>query len=139
MTSGPSETSRALYIDTSALAKMAWIEAETQALRTRIQGVPLVTSTLAEVELPRAAKRVGPDAVAAAETVLTVVGLIPMGTNILRRAARLEPAETRSLDAIHLATALNLWDADKISAMVAYDARLLQAAKLNGLPSESPS
>ena len=55
---------------------------------------------------------------------------------VLRDAAGLEPRPLRSLDAIHLATALSLGDLD---AMVTYDGRLATAAAEAGLEVASPA
>jgi predicted nucleic acid-binding protein len=62
--------------------------------------------------------------------------LVSISDEILVAAAHLEPPTLRSLDAIHLATALRLGDA--LAAFVSYDERLLAAAAQLGLPTASP-
>ncbi len=54
------------------------------------------------------------------------IGLIPLGTRILDDAARLKPVSLRSLDAIHLATALSV--SNELAGIVTYDSRLAEAA-----------
>jgi phosphatidylglycerophosphate synthase len=68
-----------------------------------------VTSELAETELRRVALRAGGEsAIPLAERLLAKVTTIPITVTILRRAGALTPSDLRSLDAIHLATALSL-------------------------------
>ena len=59
-----------------------------------------------------------------------------MDDGILRGAGALAPASLRSLDAIHLATAISL--GEDLTAVVAYDDRLIAAARRNGLSVRSP-
>jgi len=68
---------------------------------------------------------------------VVVVKLIP---GMLERAAELEPRTLRSLDAIHLATALHLVveRAVEISHFVVYDRRLLITARGAGFAVASP-
>jgi predicted nucleic acid-binding protein len=55
---------------------------------------------------------------------------------VLAVAAVLTPPSLRSLDAIHLATALRL--GDDLGVFLAYDERLLRAAAAHGLPVAGP-
>ena len=50
---------------------------------------------------------------------------------VLDGAAAIDPAELRSLDAVHLATALGI--GERLDGVVTYDARLREAADLAGL------
>jgi predicted nucleic acid-binding protein len=52
------------------------------------------------------------------------------------RAARLGPDGLRSLDALHLACALEL--GDELEGIVTYDDRLAEAAKSNGIEVIAP-
>ena len=126
------------YLDTSALVKLVIEEAETSALFDWLgaQERPVVTSDLARTELLRAVRRGAPAQAAAARTVLRALGTVAVSTDICERAALVDPTGVRSLDAIHLATALAL--GDDLETFVCYDARLLEAATLNGLPTASP-
>ena len=51
-------------------------------------------------------------------------------------AGRLDPTTLRSLDALHLAAALDL--GDDLDGLVTYDDRLAEAAALNGVPVTTP-
>lgn len=64
------------------------------------------------------------------------LSLLPIDEQVLHHAAALPPASLRSLDAIHLATALSL--GDDLGVLIAYDARLLTAARAGGLPVATP-
>jgi uncharacterized protein len=92
-----------------------------------------VASELVLTECRRAILRAGgsADLLAFATTVLERIDLIPISTTVLRRAADLQPASLRTLDAIHLATALEI---GPIDGFVTYDRRLTDAARQQGLP-----
>jgi uncharacterized protein len=66
-----------------------------------------------------------------AQASLTDVALVPMDDAVLAIARRLDPSELRSLDAIHLATALSI--RDELGALFSYDDRLTAAAAAAGL------
>ncbi len=108
---------------------------------------------LARVEVIRAVRRAvdrsgGPSAadkpkrreiremlVRRAEAVLARLGLVAMDRSVLDLAARVDPPRLRSLDAIHLATALSLED---LGALVTYDPRLAEAAVNLGVTALAP-
>jgi len=94
------------------------------------------TSRLALVEVPRAARIANPSDQLEREVqrLLMACMLVDVSDLVLRKAAGLASREVRSLDAVHLATALYI-DADEL---VAYDGRLLAAAKENGLEVVAP-
>ena len=93
------------YADTSALVKLAVVEAESAAMRAwMLTGtVALASSDLARTELLRAVRRGAPGAVGAARDVLSRLLLITASAEIFDQATRLVPVELRSLDAVHLA------------------------------------
>ena len=74
---------------------------------------------------------------ARADDVLSSVGLIELDSGVVELATRVAPLELRSLDAIHLASALSV--ADTLEAFIAYDQRLVTAATNAGLQTLSPS
>jgi predicted nucleic acid-binding protein len=118
-----------LYVDSSAIVKLVVREAESDALREFLQSAQLVTSEVALTEVPRAA-HLHTDAVAAldhAETVLRRFDLVELDEELHRAAARRAPRELRTLDAIHLVSALRL--GDSLHAIVAYDRRFIKAAR----------
>ncbi|MEZ5121744.1 MAG: type II toxin-antitoxin system VapC family toxin [Solirubrobacterales bacterium] len=125
------------YLDTSAFIKLVRSEPESRALRADIAGGALVSSSLLIVEGRRAAARYGPGAVERARIAVTAVTLLPMDDPILELAAALEPAELRSLDALHLATALSL--GEDLGRFYCYDARLVAAAEAHGLDARQPA
>jgi predicted nucleic acid-binding protein len=128
-----------VYLDTSALTKLVRIEAETEGLRRWLEqgtATHLVSSEIATVELVRAARRSGESAVPVARQVLAGLSLVSLTSEMLQRAAQLEPPELRSLDAIHLATALEL--GSELATLVAYDRRMLAAADALGLSVAAP-
>jgi len=125
------------YLDSSALVKLVVREAETVPLRAFLQGHPFrVSSRIAQVEVIRAVARARPAAVPTAHSLLRRVGLIEMDASVLRAAARLEPADLRTLDAIHVASALSL--AGELDVLIAYDVRLEAAATRAGIGVVSP-
>jgi len=127
------------YLDSSALVKLIAQEPETPALVSLLEPRPeVVSSALARVEVLRAVARArgGKRALERAREVLSRVVLVAMDDPILEAAATLDPVEMRSLDAIHLATALAL--GAETEAIVSYDARLNAAAVAIGLPVLTP-
>ncbi len=127
------------YLDTSALAKLVVAEAESDALQAWIVETQTdwVSSDLARTELLRAVRRVAPDRVVRAREVLESVTLLEVTTQIFEEAARIDPPLQRSLDAIHLAVALDL--GDDLDALVTYDDRLAAAAAANGVITAAPA
>lgn len=95
-----------------------------------------VSSTLLAVESIRACGRYGGERAADAREWLLGVALLPLDDAVMDRATALGPAPLRSLDALHLATALTI--RDDIGAFVAYDDRLAAAAADHGLPVVQP-
>ncbi|HLZ37098.1 MAG TPA: type II toxin-antitoxin system VapC family toxin [Mycobacteriales bacterium] len=125
------------YADSSALVKLAVAEPESASLRAALSGyAAVVSSELAIVEVTRAAVRsAGDDGAVRAAMVLDTVDLLRLDRPVLDRAARLPPTELRSLDALHIASALEL----RVEVdVVAYDERLLAAARVAGLRTVSP-
>ena len=127
-----------IYLDSSALVKLAVAEPESRALRRSLQRQrPRVTSALARTEVARAMMPFGFDAVARGEAVLRRVEIVRINDRILRLAGSLEPSELRSLDAIHLATA-QLIGSD-LKWIVTYDERMAEAAQALGLSVRAPA
>lgn len=119
-----------VYLDSSALVKLVVAEPESMALMEQLRAWPQrVSSTLALAELPRALRRAGFGIAARrrAREVLGRVALVDIDRRILLTAAALEPRALRTLDAIHLATALTV--REDLGAVVTYDRRLRAAAE----------
>ncbi|NHN45784.1 type II toxin-antitoxin system VapC family toxin [Chryseoglobus frigidaquae] len=125
-----------MYLDTSAAVKLLIDEKESFALRAYLSDHDWASSALVRTELVRALLRVDPSVVPRALDLLAQGNLLVIDTPVLDTAARLSPPSLRSLDAIHLASALEL--RDELTAFVAYDDRLLAAASALGMPVASP-
>jgi predicted nucleic acid-binding protein len=77
-----------------------------------------------------------PDREAAVRKLLRDVELIELGAELRHGAATMPDPHLRSLDAIHLATALSL--GDHCGTVFTYDDRLIAAAQAHGLPFTVP-
>jgi len=128
----------AVYLDSSAFIKVVVEEAESAALRELLaaDGGRRVSSALLRAEALRAVRHLGPEALAAVREGLRRVDLIAIDDRILDAAGILEPRVLRTLDAIHLATALAV--GDDMDVVVTYDERMVVAARLLGLTTTSP-
>jgi predicted nucleic acid-binding protein len=125
-----------LYLDSSAIVKLVVPERGSDALVVEIETDPDVASSeIALTEVVRAIGRAG-GPVRRAEEVVRSIALVPLDRTILAEAASMRPWTLRSLDALHLASALSLQP--DVSAFVSYDARLSKAARDAGLSVSSP-
>jgi predicted nucleic acid-binding protein len=118
-----------VYLDSSAIVKLVTAEPESSALFEFLQSYgDRISSVLARVEVHRAIRRAQGTAAERrrADVVLGRIALLRIDDPILAVAARLAPTDLRSLDAIHLATALST--AGGVAGMVTYDDRLARAA-----------
>jgi len=128
---------RAIYLDSSAIVKLAVAEKESTALRRYLRRrAPLVVSALARTEVARALLPLGPIAVQRGHEVLSRLELTRVSDRILLEAGSLLPADLRSLDAIHLATMRQL--GVSVRRLVTYDGRMSAAASALGISSVSP-
>ena len=127
----------AAYVESSALAKLVFDEDGSGALSEAIRAHdPVVSSDLTTVEVARAARRARGDVgLAQARAAMLRVSTMAINRTVVDLAATLEPLAPRSLDAIHVATALVLQE-DVV--FYSYDARTLDAAQSAGLMTASP-
>jgi len=128
-----------IYLDSSALLKLLVEEPESAAFASWIskrQTTPSVSSELVKLEVVRAARRLDARVVPGARAIVSQLDLIPLSGSVIEEAAEVGGPMLRSLDAIHLASALSI-RAD-LTAFVAYDRRLVEAAETAGLPVDSP-
>jgi hypothetical protein len=131
------------YADASALVKLVRDEAESDALRAYLEGADLVSSELVLAEIPRAVRRAvaqNPELPLAlllerAGELVDVLALRPLDRALLAGAGALAEPALRALDAIHVASAVDL---DPIEAFVTYDERQAAAARLAGLRTMAP-
>ncbi len=130
----------AAYLDASALVKLMRPEPETEALIQALAQWPVrIASEVVGVELACTARRLGGgELIDRAEAISEGLHLIPFSADIRERAAAtaFDPP-LRALDAIHLATALQL--GEDLDAFVVYDDRLRRAAGSQGLVVRTPS
>lgn len=121
------------YLDTSAYVKLPLRELGHEDLRYELsRWSGFVSSMLLGVEAIRACVRYGTGYAADARAWLGDVALVPIDDEVMDRAATLGPSGLRTLDALHLATALTI--RDEIGAFFTYDQRLAEAAADHGLP-----
>jgi len=131
------------YADASALVKLVREEVESGALRAYFEDANLVSSELVLAEIPRAVRRaVAQDPALPLDLLLErtgelvdVLALRPLDRALLAGAGALAEPALRALDAIHVASAVDL---DPIEAFVTYDERQAAAARLAGLRTMAP-
>jgi hypothetical protein len=128
-----------IYLDSAAVVKLVHAEPDSQTLRAWLAeraGVDWVSSVLLEVESFRALARYSPGSVGRLPPVLDLIELVELDPGIRGLAQTISPATVRSLDAIHLATALRL--GGQLTSFVTYDKRLADAAAIAGLTVDMP-
>jgi predicted nucleic acid-binding protein len=125
------------YADASALVKLVVAEPESQAVYRWFTEAPRVaTSRVGVVETIRASSR-RPFDPEHRDAVLRDVEVIDLSPGIAAVAASVGPAILRTLDAVHLATAMALLP--DLDAFVTYDDRMAEAARALGLPVVRPA
>jgi predicted nucleic acid-binding protein len=132
-----------IYLDSAAVVKLVRQEASSADLVAWLNthdDVPLVSSALVEVEVPRALHRSAPQALIGVPAAVGRLFRLEIDSTIRATAAAFAEPTLRSLDAIHLATAQVLTNESgtTLTAFVTYDRRLLESAKAAGLPVASP-
>jgi predicted nucleic acid-binding protein len=129
------------YLDSSALVKLVVDEPESDALRDELTGwIAQASSDIARVELRRAVRRRGREQSRRLEQARRLFGgieLMYITDAILDAAAELDPPALRSLDALHLASALAL--RERLGVLISYDKRMLGAAAEVGLTTSAPA
>lgn len=128
----------AVYLDSSAFVKLAVEEPETAELRKHLaeRDSRRVSSALLRTESLRAVRHLGSEALATVREGLRRIDLVAIDDRILDAAGTLEPRVLRTLDAIHLATAMAI--GDDLELIVTYDERMIEAARLLGLSTATP-
>lgn len=126
-----------IYMDSSALLTLLTGRVNASELRSFLAarpGVPLATSSLGFVETVRQLDKLGsfPNALADLDTVVTEILL----TEEVRNLATRMPGSLRSLDAVHVASALTIGEA--LDCLITYDKRMLDAAREAGLEAFAP-
>ncbi|GMQ97796.1 MAG: type II toxin-antitoxin system VapC family toxin [Acidimicrobiia bacterium] len=126
------------YLDTSAAVKLVVVEKGSTALRRWLaeHDQQIVSSDLLRTELLRATRLAAPEQMVLARAVLDSLILVVLSTAVCERAAMLEPDLLRSLDALHLAAALEM--GDELDGVVTYDQRMAQGAQALGIRVVAP-
>ncbi len=127
-----------LYLDSSAFVKLVVQEAGSVVVRTFLasRDARRVSSSLLRTQSLSAVRHLEPNALVTVREGLRRVDLIAIDDRILDAAGSLEPEVLRTLDAIHLATAMAI--GDDLEAIVTYDERMVDAARLLGLSTATP-
>jgi predicted nucleic acid-binding protein len=133
----------AVYADASALFKLVWDEPESAALDSYLAGADILSSELVLAEVPRALRRVaGEHSIAPldpllerAHELLAEVAVHPLEPSLLEEAGAIDEPSLRTLDAVHVVTAIYL---EPIEAFVTYDVRQAAVARLAGLRTVAP-
>jgi predicted nucleic acid-binding protein len=133
------EATQGVYLDASALVKLVVTEAESDALRRFLSdGLHAFSSRVAVVEVHRAVQRQSEvDAGEQVEAVLAGIDVIELDESVALSAARVRPTALRSLDAVHLASAVAI--GEELASFVTYDARLADAVREAGLTVATPA
>jgi uncharacterized protein len=129
-----------IYLDSAAVVKLVHAESESQALRDWLDeraGTGWTSSVLVEIESFRALARHAPEAVTRLHPVLDLIDLVELDPSVRILAQTVKPATVRSLDAIHLGTALRI--RSRLTSFVTYDKRLADAADAAGLTVDMPT
>jgi uncharacterized protein len=125
------------YLDASALVKLIVDEPESTVLhRWYVEAERLLSSRIGVVETIRATSRRPVDA-AHRDRILSDLEVVEVTATICATAAAVHPPLLRTLDAIHLASALAV--GPELDALVTYDDRLAEAARAIGLPVVRPA
>lgn len=128
----------ALYLDTSVLGRVLLDEPDTAAIRRELGRFERhISSRLLSVELRRLGQL--KDMLEYADELLSGNVLIPLDETILAAAETIAPSVLRTLDAIHLATAVRLAGAEQLDALMTYDKQLAEGAREHGITVLSPS
>ena len=121
-----------LYVDSSAFVAAVAGEAGSRPMREILAGEhPAIASALLQIEAARALAGCSAAVRARADDMLRTIDLVDIDRGIVDRAAQLAPGvRLRSLDAIHLATALSV---PEPVTMITLDQRLKAASMLVGV------
>jgi hypothetical protein len=128
-----------IYIDTSALLRVVFPDDTTPAVQALLDdpAIRLISSTLLRVEARRGTVRRAPRRLPRVDVLLRSVEAVGIDDAVIEAASRLPDPMLRSLDALHLATALLI--REDVEALLTYDDRLADAARAHGLAVASPA
>ncbi len=123
-----------IYVDTSVV--LAYLLAETRAPSDELWDAVLVSSRLLEYEVWNRlhARKLAVSHGAAARAVLQRMAVLELTPTVLQRALAPFPVPVRTLDALHLASAIYLRDQGQAISLATYDSRMHEAAQALGIP-----
>ena len=126
------------YLDTSAAVKLLIAEEGANSLARWLESHEdqVFSSDLLRTELLRVTRRIAPDLMVQARAILDALVILTLSTELCERAAILEPHLLRSLDAIHLAAAMEM--GDDLRGLITYDRRLAAGAASLGIEVLTP-
>jgi predicted nucleic acid-binding protein len=133
---GSERAEGAAYVDTSAFVKLVLDEPESLAMAEVFNRMPLISSALLVTELLRTVRRDCPERTDHAIALLDHIATMPVSADVLMAAGFLDAPRMRSLDAIHLVSALAVQP--EVGPFITYDRRLAAAAEAVGLQVASP-
>ena len=127
------------YLDASAAAKLVLAEDDSDAMKEWIEATDavIVSSDLLRTELLRTIRRHVPAQLSQGRALLESITLIALSRNVYESAAMLGPPVLRSLDALHLASAVDV-GGDELTAIITYDLRMIEAARAMSIAVVSP-
>jgi uncharacterized protein len=131
------------YIDASALVKLLRDEPESPALRAFVAGSDLLSAEICLTEVPRAVRRAAAHdprlplelLLLRAGELFEAIALLALDRDLLSAAGAVAEPALRSLDAIHVISAVAL---SPLDAFVSYDERQSAVARLAGLRTVAP-
>jgi predicted nucleic acid-binding protein len=129
-----------IYLDSSALVKLAVTEPESAALASYLAArseQALVSSPLHRAEVLRAIWRAEPGALPRAQRLIRRIALVSLSRDLLDNAGTVPPGGLSTTAAVHLASALTI--RRDLTAFVCYDRALTEAAEAAGLPVAAPA
>ena len=127
------------YLDASAAAKLVLAEDDSEAMKEWFEttDAAIFSSDLLRTELLRSIRRHAPAQLSQGRAVLESITLIALSRNVYEAAAALGPPVLRSLDALHLASAIDVGGND-LKAIITYDLRMIEAARSLGIEIIAP-
>ena len=127
------------YLDTSAAIKLLFNEPESQAMRRWVEEAEgrVASSDLLHAELMRATARIDMDKLEDAQAIIRDLYMMRLSSGVYRRAGNLGPTEMRTLDALHLAAAMEL--GGDLEGIVTYDVRMAKGAESLGIEVVGPT
>ena len=125
------------YLDSSAILKLIFQEDESAALARAIKD-QCATSSISRIEVVRIVQRTNPESLSFAKAELSKLILVPISEAVIRIAESFTGLATlRSLDAIHVASALLVQNS--IDGLITFDLHMARNARELGLIVHSPT